>query len=58
MWTYNITKTKILPNGLYADYTFDLLFNDMVVSTNTIYGINIENRESVFADLTANLIIE
>ena len=55
MWTYEIIKTKILPNKLFADYTFNLLLDGNKISINTIYGINIENRESVFINLTENL---
>jgi len=55
MFTYKIIKTEILENPLYATYTFNLIYNSNILSTNTIYNILISEQENVFNKLTQNI---
>jgi len=57
MFTYNILSTEILQNTDYANYTFELLLNDVVLSKNSIYSIKISEKDRIFEELTDNLII-
>lgn len=59
MYTYEITKTTILPDEKYANYIFNLLLDGIIVLRDReASGVLIAKKEEVFEELTSNLKID
>jgi len=52
MWTYKIIKETVKQDPAYADYLFDVFYNNVKVRTHTMYSLKISELDKTFAAMT------